>query len=190
MHCRSTELQKKGFRPSKIYGVNVERQPAEAPRDHYRRVFTRMMLANLGMCHRRYRVLHPHCSFKDKFDDLPSMKKMHWRLWLKTAKTHQLRIINWPAGVQAPGPNFDLKTLDMVDLGALVEAYIEHKQNGGPGTLLPKIVRWTEGSIDALHNSLANNTLNRGEVICQPRQEARGNSSRGLNPRGAAPNAA
>jgi hypothetical protein len=76
---------------------------------------------------------------------VPSMKKMHWRLWPRTARIYFLRIINWPAGVPAPGPDFDLKTLDMIDLGALVEQYIENKRNGTPVGIVPRIVRWTDG---------------------------------------------
>jgi hypothetical protein len=70
---------------------------------------------------------------------------MHWKKWLKTAMLNQLRIKNWPNGVPAPGPNFNLKKLSAHALGVLVGGYIQNQENNDSSNIVPDIVRWTEG---------------------------------------------
>jgi hypothetical protein len=70
---------------------------------------------------------------------------MHWKKWLRTAMLNEIRLINWPVEVKPPGPKFDLKALSTVALRMLVTEYIEHKLNGGPLTLTPRLERWTAG---------------------------------------------
>jgi hypothetical protein len=73
------------------------------------------------------------------------MKKMYWKKWLKIATINMLRLVNWLAEVKPPGPQFEIRTLSTIALRMLVGSYIEHKLNGGPAPLIPKIERWTEG---------------------------------------------
>jgi hypothetical protein len=58
---------------------------------------------------------------------------------------NEIRIINWPVEVRPPGPKFELKTLSTIALHMLVSGYIDHKLNGGPLALVPKLERWTTG---------------------------------------------
>jgi hypothetical protein len=79
----------------------------------------------------------------DQFEDLP--KRMHWKGWLRIATIHMVRLVDWPADVTPPGPLFEVRMLSTTALRILVGAYIEHKLNGGPAPLVPRIERWTEG---------------------------------------------
>jgi hypothetical protein len=78
------------------------------------------------------------------------VKKMSWKKWPKTAMINQLRIVNWPAHVDPPGPTFDFKKIGAERIADVVEPYIEYRQNGGSLSLVPKIERWTEGVCFAL----------------------------------------
>jgi hypothetical protein len=78
---------------------------------------------------------------------------MSWKGWLKTAREHQLRIVDWPADVTPPGPGFEIRSVCTAALRILVGGYIDHKLNGAPMPTVPKVEKWTEG-LSKLHSNV------------------------------------
>lgn len=86
----------------------------------------------------------------DNIDDM-TPKSMPWKKWLKLAMESQIRIVNWPAHVVAPGPSFDFKKIRANHLADMVKDYIDNKQGGDASlALVPKIERWTDGKFVSL----------------------------------------
>ena len=75
---------------------------------------------------------------------------MRWKKWLKTAMLNQLRITDWPAHVEPPGPTFNIKKIGASLIADVVRGYIDSKENGAVGVSIPKIVRWTAGEFPSL----------------------------------------
>ncbi|KAH7917655.1 hypothetical protein BV22DRAFT_1052283, partial [Leucogyrophana mollusca] len=47
----------------------------------------------------------------------------NWKVFLNTAYKYQIRLVNWPLGVDAPGPDFDFKELQIANFRKIVKAY-------------------------------------------------------------------
>jgi hypothetical protein len=62
---------------------------------------------------------------------------MAWKKWLKMAMEYQLRIVNWPKNIQAPGPAFDFKSISAHDLANLVKELVECDNDEDLPELLP-----------------------------------------------------
>jgi hypothetical protein len=110
-------------------------------------MFTAMMqgyLSKYSVCYEP--LLLANNTFSDDMDDV-AVKKVHWSKWLKTAMVYKLRIVNWPKGVKPPGPGFDPKNLSTPALHRLVQGFVEHKTNGIPLDNVPKLERWTAGTL-------------------------------------------
>jgi hypothetical protein len=58
---------------------------------------------------------------------------------------NHLRIAGWPKKVKPPGGSFDVKSLSVLALRALVVRYIECVKKGQPPDNVPRVERWTEG---------------------------------------------
>jgi hypothetical protein len=157
-------LKKKGIKMSSVVGIDVERRNGESNRDRDRRVLTAIMQESLGESEHLHseKLAHPPL---DRLDDTTS-KTMRWKKWLKTAMESQLRIVNWPPHVEAPGPSFDFKRIGAGLLADIVKEYIDFKQSGEGGpALVPNIVRWTDGKYDILQLVYNIHATVRGEGV-------------------------
>jgi hypothetical protein len=80
-----------------------------------------------------------------KFEDIP--QKMSWKRWPRMAMLNSIRLVNWPADVKPPGPDFDTKALGTTALRLLVGDYIKYVEDGEQGTPpdIPDFEKWTAG---------------------------------------------
>ncbi|KAH7916934.1 hypothetical protein BV22DRAFT_1135869 [Leucogyrophana mollusca] len=81
--------------------------------------------------------------------------RFNWKAFLNTAYKYQIRLVNWPLGVDAPGPDFDFKELQIADFRKIVKAYDANSRAGE--VVHPEIgfERWTpaEVAIDPTNSS-------------------------------------
>jgi hypothetical protein len=74
---------------------------------------------------------------------------MKWKSWLTVAVKYKLCIDDWPVGVPPPGPDFNLKTLNMAELTILTSAFRANMESSEPSEdPQPVIVRWQKGLHD------------------------------------------
>ncbi|GBE78977.1 hypothetical protein SCP_0201740 [Sparassis crispa] len=128
---KSSHFSLEGFNlPTKFgHSIVVEAKVKENPRDRYRRIFTGMMQETL-----------------QQYD--PTVVRVHWMNWLKIASRHSLCIVDWPACIPAPGPDFNYKNLKTNELKMLTEGYIEERLHGHTNLKIPQIVKWHEDDME------------------------------------------
>jgi hypothetical protein len=72
---------------------------------------------------------------------------MPWRKFAKHAMLNHLRITGWPRKVRPPGGSFELKSLGVRALHALVARFIDCVRKGETPDNVLRVERWTEGML-------------------------------------------
>jgi hypothetical protein len=96
---------------------------------------------------------------------------MSWKKWPRMAMRSELRIVNWPTEVMPPGPGFDIKNLNTIQLRLLVNEYINSIQKGGSLDDAPRFEKWTEGGPSFVINSIFTPKFRRESNTTRAHQE-------------------
>lgn len=115
----------------------------ESERDFYRRLLKTRFSEMFRKSHQVDSVSVQRDLIVPPTSDAHGIKgsRFPWQDWLKVSVANHLRLENWPLGLDAPGPNFNVNSLGLEEMKQLVHEDENLDDDGDT----PYISKWSKG---------------------------------------------